>query len=106
MQWRENREPDLAGYWVYRSRCPAGPFRHRLNAEPVIDASYLDRAVDPRVRYTYAVSAVDQAGNESGFSGRIALAPLPEDGDPDAVTPPDEGPDEVPPSPPVLLEVR
>ncbi len=105
LQWKDNKESDLAGYWVYRSRCAAGPFRHRLNDVPVTDAEYLDTAIDPRVQYTYAVRAVDRAGNESNFSDKIALTPLPGDGDPDT-GPPDGTPDNTPPSPPVLIRVR
>ncbi len=103
LRWDENGESDLKGYNVYRSRCPEGPYRHRLNDAPVADAAYVDRAVDSGVQYTYAVTAVDRAGNESELGDKIVLTPLP--GDPDT-GPPDGNPDTVPPSPPVLKEVR
>ncbi len=103
LRWEESVESDLEGYFVYRSRCPEGPFRHRLNDRPVKDSAYVDRAVDPGVEYTYAVRAVDRAGNESLFGDKIVLTPLP--GEPDT-GPPDGTSDHVPPSPPVLMEVR
>ena len=105
LQWEGNAGTDVAGYLVYRSRCAEGPFRHRLNDDPVTDTEYLDTATDHGVTYTYAIKAVDLAGNASGYSEKIILTPLPGDGDPDT-GPPDGTPDKVPPSPPVLIEVR
>lgn len=105
LQWDENAETDVAGYSVFRSRCTEGPFRHRLNDVLVRDTEYLDTATDYGVRYTYAIKAFDLAGNESDYSEKISLTPLPGDGDPD--TGPSEGtPDSTPPSSPVLIEVR
>ena len=104
--WARGGEPDLAGYFVYRSRCPEGPYRNRLNRLPVAGTGYLDTATDAGVTYTYAVSAVDQEGNESALSEKITLTPLPGDDIPDTGPPPDGLPDRVPPSPPVLIEVR
>lgn len=105
LQWEPNTETDVAGYFVLRSRCPEGPFRHRLNEGPIRDPEYLDTTTDRGVRYTYAVKAVDLAGNESDSSEKITLTPLPGDGDPDG-GPPDGTPDNVAPSPPVLLKAR
>jgi len=105
LQWEDNTETDLAGYFVCRSRCAQGPFRHRLNDALVTDTQYLDTATDHGVGYTYAIRAVDLAGNESDYSEKISLTPLPGDGDPDT-EPPVGTPDSVPPSPPVLIEVR
>jgi len=105
LAWEANGEKDLAGYLVYRSRCPQGPFRYRLNELPIKLAGYIDTATDYAVEYTYAVKAVDLAGNQSDFSEKIKLAPLPGDGD-SGTDPPDGATDSAPPSPPLLLEVR
>jgi alpha-L-arabinofuranosidase len=105
LQWEANTETDVAGYFVFRSRCAEGPFRHRLNDALVTDTGYLDTATDQGVRYTYSIRAVDLSGNESDCSEKITLTPLPGDGNPDT-GPPDRTPDSVPPSPPVLIEVR
>ncbi len=105
LQWEANTETDVAGYFVFRSRCAEGPFRHRLNDALVTDTGYLDTASDQGVRYTYSTRAVDLSGNESDCSEKITLTPLPGDGNPDT-GPPDGTPDSVPPSPPVLIEVR
>lgn len=61
LSWEGNREPDLAGYRVYRA-APGGAF------EKIADAAlptYSDHAVEHGKTYRYAISAVDQAGNES-----------------------------------------
>lgn len=62
LTWDANTEPDLAGYRIYRA-VDGGPF------EKIADLStlptYSDRAVEHGKAYRYAVSAIDQAGNES-----------------------------------------
>jgi fibronectin type 3 domain-containing protein len=73
LSWNPNPEPDLAGYYVYRS-VDGGPF-HRVE-ELLRTPSYRDNAVDPGKRSRYAVSSVDQSGNESMRSQPVeAVAP-------------------------------
>jgi hypothetical protein len=68
LTWDSNTEPDFAGYRVYRASAD-GPF------EKVADTStlpaYSDRAVEPGKTYRYAISGVDQAGNESMRSSAV-----------------------------------
>jgi hypothetical protein len=65
LSWERNTEPDLAGYRIYRA--PAdGPFESIAEVSQV--PSYSDRAVEHGKTYRYAVSAFDQAGNESAKS--------------------------------------
>ncbi|MEA5113120.1 MAG: CARDB domain-containing protein [Geobacteraceae bacterium] len=59
-----NGEPDLAGYLVYRR---TGEEWTRLTPDPVTGTSYPD-AQRPNGSYTYRITAVDMAGNESGPS--------------------------------------
>jgi fibronectin type 3 domain-containing protein len=61
--WSPSAEPDLAGYRVYR----AGPGGEpgRVAEVAAGHASWLDEKAQRGVAYRYAVSAVDQAGNES-----------------------------------------
>jgi hypothetical protein len=87
--WDPNSELDLEGYFIYRSRSPEGPFGYRVNATPVLATEFLDGGVDNSVTYTYAIRAVDQHGNESGFSNKIARTPQAGIGDPP--TEPDDG---------------
>jgi alpha-L-arabinofuranosidase len=95
--WNANPENDLQGYNLYRSRCAAGPYRYRVNAEPIEIAEYLDTGVDNDVTYTYAVTAVDRSGNESSRSAKISVAVGGGDEPP-------VGEDETPPSPPILIQ--
>lgn len=104
LEWNAAAASDLAGYRIYRSRCPEGPFRHCLTPVPVAGTSYVDPTADNGVSYTYAVKAVDRSGNESGFSQKIRLTPLAGKGEPQpppAVVP---GADLTAPSPPLLLK--
>lgn len=56
--WRENPEPDLAGYHVYRTD-PAGSTM-RITSGPVPLSRYVDRDRLPSGTYTYYVTAVDR----------------------------------------------
>jgi hypothetical protein len=63
--WVENTEEDLAGYKVYWSPTPSGPYQEMATtAAP----HYRDRDVDNGRTYYYAVTAYDLAGNESELS--------------------------------------
>jgi len=68
--WRASEADDLAGYLVYRRAGDAGAFE-RLTAKPVEAAEYVDKVVQGGKSYTYRVTAVDQAGNESAPSGEV-----------------------------------
>jgi fibronectin type 3 domain-containing protein len=61
--WGPSAEPDLAGYRVYRTS-PGGPPQKIADLEPN-RASWLDTTAARGVDYRYAVTAFDQAGNES-----------------------------------------
>jgi len=67
LTWNENRERDLAGYYVYRSTKSGKEFE-RLTAKPINRTTFSDEKVQPRVLYYYAVTAVDTSGNESQMS--------------------------------------
>jgi hypothetical protein len=60
--WDRNTEPDLAGYRIYRA-VAAGAFEKLADVSQI--PSYSDRNVEHGKTYRYAISAVDQAGNES-----------------------------------------
>jgi subtilase family serine protease/fibronectin type 3 domain-containing protein/flagellar hook assembly protein FlgD/Tol biopolymer transport system component len=62
VQWRANREADLAGYHVER-RMGDEAFS-RLTSAPLAQIDYVDRELADAV-YGYAVIAVDTYGNES-----------------------------------------
>ena len=97
--WDANPDADLQGYNVYRSRCAAGPYRGRVNEEPIEVPEYLDTGADNGVTYTYAVAAVDRSGNESALSGKVSVT-VGEGGGPQT------GEDKSPPSPPILIQAR
>ncbi len=61
--WSPSAEPDLAGYRVYRTP-PGGPPEKIADVGPN-RASWLDDTAERGIDYRYAVTALDQAGNES-----------------------------------------
>ncbi len=67
LTWNENKERDLAGYYVYRSRRTGKEFE-RLTDKPINRSTYSDEKVKPGVSYSYAITAVDTSGNESPMS--------------------------------------
>lgn len=75
LSWAPDTDADLAGYVVYRrdvtaGDVTAGAFLERISPKAlVVPPSFEDTTVVAGHRYAYAVSAVDQDGNESARSG-------------------------------------
>jgi hypothetical protein len=61
--WSPSAEADLAGYRVYRAVGDGRP--ERVAQTGLARASWLDEKAERGVVYRYAVTALDQAGNES-----------------------------------------
>jgi len=79
MDWDDNAEPDLAEYYVYKTkgsvttRVKNDPQDNKITESFMQDVAVLDGA------YTYEVSAVDLEGNESArsaFSPLVIFAPI------------------------------
>ena len=73
LDWDDNGEPDIAGYHVYRGPLPAAMVK--LTAAPLPDSQYTDASVINGELYCYAVTAVDQGGNESAASASVSVTP-------------------------------
>jgi hypothetical protein len=75
LSWAPNTDPDLAGYFVYRqdidSKGVAAGTATRLNPTPVVGPAYRDQTATAGRRYSYRVTAVDTAGNESAPSEAV-----------------------------------
>lgn len=63
VSWSPSPEPDLQAYRVYRAR--PGAASERVAEVAAGEGSMRDAAADAGVTYTYTVTAVDAAGNES-----------------------------------------
>lgn len=74
LRWDARIESDLAGYHVYRSTTSTEGFT-RVNPATVTQTTYIDTPELPGVRYYYAVTAVDTAGNESLLSRTAHATP-------------------------------
>ncbi|MGE3274180.1 MAG: hypothetical protein AB7O67_03650 [Vicinamibacterales bacterium] len=68
--WQPNTEADLAGYLVLRGTAPGDTLR-AITDSPITETTFRDETVEPGVRYTYVVVAVDRAGNVSVQSARV-----------------------------------
>jgi hypothetical protein len=64
LTWDENKESDLAGYYVYRSTRSKKDYK-RLTDKIINRTTFSDTKIASGVTYYYIVTAVDQAGNES-----------------------------------------
>ncbi|HEU0109106.1 MAG TPA: fibronectin type III domain-containing protein [Vicinamibacteria bacterium] len=69
VSWSPSTETDLASYRVYRE-APGGP-RERVGEVAPPETSLRDATAAPGTRYTYSVTAVDRAGNESPPSAPV-----------------------------------
>ncbi len=80
LTWNANTEPDLAGYRLYRSLTPGGPYV-MINPDTLLTStSYLDENLAGGHTYYYVVTAIDASGNESQrsneASGFVAEIPI------------------------------
>ncbi len=75
LSWRENTEPDLLGYLMYR-REPPELAPTRLTPTPIQATTFTDRTVRPGATYVYWVTAVDRSPrhNESAPSVEVTAA--------------------------------
>lgn len=75
--WQASEAEDIAGYVVYRRLAgganEGGTFE-RITAQPVESAEHVDTTVRSGQAYTYRVTAVDQAGNESAPGSEVRAA--------------------------------
>ncbi|PSQ96226.1 MAG: fibronectin type III domain-containing protein [Bacteroidetes bacterium SW_9_63_38] len=76
LSWSALSTGDLSGYNVYRATSTIEEVSELdpQNDDPVSKASYTDTGADNGTTYYYAVTAVDEAGNESGPSDPIEKA--------------------------------
>ncbi len=74
LTWRAPIDPDVAGFDVFRSSTPGGPYT-RLNARLLILESFTDTTAAAGVTSYYVVGAVDTSGNESTPSPELAATP-------------------------------
>ena len=70
LSWAINPEGDLAGYAVYRSDAEGAP-GERVSTETLPSPTFHDMSIQSGRRYTYRVSALDRAGNESPKSSAV-----------------------------------
>ncbi len=75
LSWTPGTDIDLAGYSVYRQEVTStgevASTAARLNSTPVVGPAYRDQTAIPGHRYSYRVTAVDAAGNESAPSAAV-----------------------------------
>ncbi|MFZ3170832.1 MAG: fibronectin type III domain-containing protein [Carboxydocellales bacterium] len=71
--WQPSPDQDLIGYNIYRSI--GGAVFEKLNTSPITTATYTDSGLAKGVRYSYKLSALDEANNESAFSAVVSQTP-------------------------------
>lgn len=73
LDWNPNTEPDLAGYSVFRSNAPEGPFE--LIARGLTSTTFVDNNANQPIPYYYKVAAVDYSLNRSALSEIVQATP-------------------------------
>ncbi len=78
LRWDRNREPDIAGYDIYR-RAEGEPDFVKINPRPVPETHFFDPSAAPQKPYRYRLKAVDStpAHRESEFSEEVEVKPGP-----------------------------
>jgi fibronectin type 3 domain-containing protein len=62
----------VAGYFVYRSSKPSGPYA-KLNSQESSETSYTDSTVASGQTYFYVVTSVNSENIESIFSNQVSV---------------------------------
>jgi hypothetical protein len=70
LSWEPKREPDFKGYRVWRRAENESDFVV-LTPEPILENAYTDVSVEKNLRYHYAITAMDDLGNESRRSSEV-----------------------------------
>ncbi|MFI8180479.1 PA14 domain-containing protein [Actinacidiphila glaucinigra] len=75
LAWTRGAEMDLAGYRVHR-RTGTGAWTRISGSALVTTTGYRDLPAATGAKYSYAVSAVDKAGNDSGMSTAVTVTSI------------------------------
>lgn len=67
LTWTASQSPGIAGYNVYRGTTSGGPY-NKINSNLVPTTSYNDVGLQDGGTYYYVTTAVDDQGEESGYS--------------------------------------
>jgi hypothetical protein len=74
LAWVQGNDTDLKGYKIYRSELPVSGFTQLVQGFVARGQErFLDAGLDAGKKYYYRVSAIDQAGNEGGFSDIVSV---------------------------------
>ena len=77
LTWVASASPNVAGYTVFRSTTPGGPYTQIISAI-VAATSYQDKTVLAGLAYYFVVTAVDKSGISSSYSSEAkAIVPFP-----------------------------
>ena len=71
LSWDANQEIDLGGYRVWK-KAEGEPEFVVLMEKPFLENTYTDSSVEKSIRYYYAITSMDKAGNESQKSDIIS----------------------------------
>ena len=74
LDWGDNGESDFAGYRIYRSLLPGGPYEE-LGVGLVGTSALLDAGLTAGAGYHYVVAAEDQTGNLSAQTAEVSAVP-------------------------------
>ncbi|PHN08670.1 LamG-like jellyroll fold domain-containing protein [Flavilitoribacter nigricans] len=70
LDWSANSESDLAGYSIFRATAPGGPYN--TIARGITANSFVDNTTQSGTTYYYALKAVDNSLNRSGYSNQVS----------------------------------
>lgn len=71
VRWALNTEPDVAGYRVYYGTTPNSYLQSKGQGIAVAGTSHTVTGLASGIRYYFAVTAFDNASNESGYSTEV-----------------------------------
>ena len=73
LTWRAGREPDIAGYTIFRAGSPVGPYN--TIARNVTTTAFVDNTATSGQRYYYKIKAIDRSLNNSSYTNIVSASP-------------------------------
>ncbi|MBN1397180.1 MAG: fibronectin type III domain-containing protein [Bacteroidetes bacterium] len=75
LRWTQNSDPDFLLYRIYRGTTP-GPISKTDSVINIADTVKIITGLINGTRYYFRITAVDNTGNESGYSNEVNAAPV------------------------------
>jgi hypothetical protein len=73
--WQPSHRPDVSGYYLNVKDTDSDDIWRHANVDPINDTGCTYQVIMPELEHFFAVSLIDEAGRESGYSQPVSIIP-------------------------------